>query len=371
MALELFYLGEHHVAMKPVRTSRSERFLQVVQGYQRALLVTHDNPDPDGIAAGWALAWLIDQKLGKPARLIGGGAIVRAENRHMLKLLHPPIELVRSVECDRDTAVILVDCGLGSYNHLIAGNGCQPTAVIDHHETTRQRQRPPFRDVRPRVAAAVSIAASYLREQRLVPSPKLATAILYAIRTETRGSESYYSRLDRSVLRWATERADPSQLAEIEDAPLALDYFGDLVLALQSTLLYGDTALCLLPRAQGAEVSGEVADLLIRCERIRRVLCGAVVDKDMVLSVRTVREGENAAELVRVTLEGIGQGGGHRHRAGGKIPGAGRRETLADVFRDELRNRWLSACGADPDTRVHLIAPREIVENLYAKRNLE
>lgn len=289
----------------------------------------------------------------------------------MVKLLRPPVELVRNVECDEHTAVVLVDCGAENLNHLFASNGVLPVGVIDHHETGRQRRRLAFRDVRPRVAAAVSIAASYMREQRLVPTAELATAILYAIRTETRGSETFYSRLDRSVLRWSMERADPSLLAEIEDAPLTVEYFGDLVLALQSTFLYGDTALCLLPRAEGAEISGEVADLLIRCENIRRVLCGAVVDKDLVLSVRTERSGEDAAELVRVTLDGIGQGGGHRHRAGGKIPGAGRRETLAEVFREELRSRWLAACGADPATRTHLIARHEIVEALYTKRNLE
>jgi len=357
--------------MKPTRTSRSQRLLKILSAYERVLIVTHDNPDPDGIAAGWAITWLVREKLGKEARLIGGGDIVRAENRHMVKLLRPPIELVRDVEVVPATAVVLVDCGLGSQNHLFKGNGMLPVAVVDHHQAIRYKRRLPFKDVRSQVAAAASIAASYLREQRLVPSRELATAILYAIRTETRGCETFYSRLDRSVLRWSTERAEPSWLAEIEDAPLTPEYYGDLVLALQSTLLYGDTALCLLPRAQGAEISGEVADLLIRCQAIRRVLCGAVVDKDLVLSVRTERGGQDAAELVRVTLEGIGQGGGHRHRAGGKIPGGGRRESLADVFRDELRNRWLAACGADPASRTHLVARREIVENLYTKRNLE
>ena len=356
--------------MRSPRTSRSERLLRILSDYGQALVVTHDNPDPDGIAAGWAVAWLVQKKLGKKARLIGGGDIVRAENRHMLKLLDPPIELVRTVDCPKNTAVILVDCGVGTHNHLLTGNGIEPVAVIDHHDTARRRRRLPFRDVRPRVAAAASIAASYLREQGLTPSPELATAVLYAIRTETRGCETYHSRLDRSVLRWSTERADPSWLAEIEDAPLRLEYFGDLVLALQSTFLYDDTALCLLPRALGPEIVGEVADLLIRCEAIRRVLCGAVVHNDLLLSVRTQRDGEDAAELVRATLEGIGQGGGHGHRAGGKIPGAGRRETLADVYRDELRSRWLAACGANPDHRLHLVARREIVENLYVKRNL-
>ena len=59
-------------------------------------------------------------------------------------------------------------------------------AVIDHHPTGRDSQLL-FQDIRTDAAASASIAASYLREQQVEPGMKLATAILYAIRTETCG----------------------------------------------------------------------------------------------------------------------------------------------------------------------------------------
>ena len=124
--------------------------------------------------------------------------------------------------------------------------------------------------MRPDVAASASIAAAYLREQQVEPGQALATALVYAIRTETQGFETYHSPLDRSILPWLTERADPELLAEIESAPLSRGYFSDLVLALQNTFLYDDVAFCALPRAGGPEIVGEVADLLIRCESVQR-----------------------------------------------------------------------------------------------------
>ena len=54
------------------KTRRSTRLLNALDGYERVLVVTHDNPDPDAIASGWGLCWLIREKLGKPTRLIGG-----------------------------------------------------------------------------------------------------------------------------------------------------------------------------------------------------------------------------------------------------------------------------------------------------------
>jgi nanoRNase/pAp phosphatase (c-di-AMP/oligoRNAs hydrolase) len=343
---------------------KSDRLLSVLSQYQKCLVVMHDNPDPDAIATGWAVLTLIEERLDMPAHLIGGGGIIRAENRHMVELLQPPLELVDEVDDEPGTASVLVDCGLGTTNHILTREGIHPVAVIDHHLNGTRGARLPFKDIRENTAASASIATSYLREQKIEPGPKLASALLYAIRTETCGSETHHSRLDRSSIVWLTSRAEPSVLAEIENAPLSVQYYGDLVLAMQSTFLYADAAFCLLPRASGAEIVGEVADMLIRCQGIRRVLCGAVVDNDLLLSVRTQKCCEHAAKLLNATLDGIGGGGGHAHRAGGKIPNVGSRSKVGEDVENTLRTRWLNACGVDRQRGTRLVPKREIVENL-------
>ncbi len=348
--------------MRKPRVAKSDRLLKSLSEYEKVLIVTHDNPDPDALATGWAVWLVVKERLGKSVRLLGSGFISRAENRHMVKLLDPPIELLGSMTCPDRAGIVLVDCQSGNQDHLFCEDDGNLAAVVDHHASPKGRKRPAFCDVRPRVAASASIATSYLREQKLEPGTRLATALLFAIRTETRGSETHYSRLDRSVIPWLSERADPSRLAEIESAPLPLVYYSDLVLALQNSFLYDDTAFCMLPRASGPEIVGEVADLLIRCESIWRVLCGAVVCGDLLLSVRTDRDEEDAALLAQKTVAGIGRGGGHRRRAGGKVPDVGPK--LTDDLQDQIRNRWLSACGVERQRGTRLIALREIVENL-------
>jgi nanoRNase/pAp phosphatase (c-di-AMP/oligoRNAs hydrolase) len=202
----------------------------------------------------------------------------------------------------------------------------------------------PFVDVRHDVAASASLAAEYLIEQDVEPGAKLATAMLYAIRTETRGYETHYSPLDKAVVLWLTEQADPALLAEIESAPLTRAYYSDLARALQATWIYGDAAFCLLPQAEGAETVGELADLLIRCRGVSRVLTGAVLGGDLLISVRTRHDGDDAARLVATVLEGLGSGGGHEHRAGGKIAHVAA-SPIGRHLRRELRRRWLEACG--------------------------
>ena len=345
-------------------THRSHELLETLSGYERFLVVTHDNPDPDAIAAGWAMLVLIEQRLGKSVELLAGGGIVRAENRHMLELLNPPLRLVTSIELPTRAAVILVDCDVGGTNQILSRGEILPVAVIDHHSYERERVFVPFRDCRPDAVASASIAASYLREQNIEPGPKLATAMWYAMRTETRGEEFRYSSLDQSILVWLTERAEPTLLAEIESAPLVAEYYGDLVLAIQNAFVYGQTALCLLPRAAGAEIVGEMADLLIRYRRVHRVLCGAVVGKDLFVSVRTdSTDTGSAVELVKATLAGIGSGGGHVHRAGGKVSGLGGLSIRGD-WQQELRRRWLAVCNVEGRHGRRLVARREIISNL-------
>lgn len=346
------------------RARRSDRLLDVLARHDEIVVVTHDNPDPDALASGWAICRLIEAKLGKKPRFIAGGEIVRAENRHMVQTLNLPIELVGDTQVSSHAGVVLVDCGTSATHHLMARNGLKPAAIIDHHWTSLGNDGVPFCDVRPLKAACSSIAASYLREQDLDVDAALATALLFAIPTETRGCETPYSRLDRSVVVWLTERADLSRIAEIENAPLSREYFDNLILALQNTFVYGAAAFCLLPRADSPEIVGEVADLLIRYNRVTQVMCGAVIHGDLLVSVRAESGEDDASELVAKTLADLGHGGGHQNRAGGQVANIARGRKVPDDLEDALRGRWLAACGVTRRRGTRLISPRDILQNL-------
>jgi nanoRNase/pAp phosphatase (c-di-AMP/oligoRNAs hydrolase) len=342
---------------------RSDRFLEALAEFERALVVTHDNPDPDALASGWALGTLVTQRLGRPARLVAGGAIVRAENTRMVELLKPPIELVEGVEIEEDSAVVFVDCAPTSTNHLLSELDLRPVAVIDHHQHVGPRYRARFRDVRTNVAASATIATQYLREQGIEPTGELATALLYAIHTDALGWPAF-TRTDQRMISWLSPLANLNRLADIQSAPLDRAYYADLLLAMENTFVYDGSALCFLPQANGPEIVGEVADLLIRAADLRRVLCGAVVGGDVLVSVRTTADGGDASELVHRVLGGLGHGGGHRNRAGGKVSAPARSPRLGEELQGELRNRWLKACRVDQQRGTRLVARKEILQHL-------
>lgn len=348
--------------MASKRLKRSDRLLRVLDEYREIMVIMHNNPDPDAIATGWALLLLVDSRLHKPARLLGRGAVLRAENLQLLKLLQPPIELVEEISPDALTATVLVDCSPASVNHLL-GEQKAPVAVIDHHEAKGDGFRIPFRDVRPKVTASASIASEYMREQHIEPGPKIATALLYAIRTEMIGAQKALSRVDHSVLRWLSGFAEHKLLSEIENPPLPRTYYEELLLGLDSVLVYADSAVCFLPRITAPEIVGEFADLLIRCDGLQYVLCGSRVGDDFLLSARSKGGERTALSLLNQTLRGLGDSGGHLHRAGGKIclPTSG---MDSDELEHELRTRWLDACGSSIRRGQRLVGRKEITRRI-------
>jgi len=335
---------------------RSDELLEIVSHYPRQLIMTHNNPDPDGIATGWALTHLLRAKLHLEVPFVAGGEIVRAENREMIRLLRPPLELTQKPRYTADTLIILVDCSVEAANHPRIDPKAQPAAVIDHHLTTVTfNPELAFQDIRSNIAATASIVSLYLQEQNIEPPEDLATALLYALKTETKGGQSRFSNLDRSILTWVTRWANPTLLAQIEYAPLTAGYFSDWLRVLERTEVFGDSAFCLLPQCEGPEIVGELADLLIRREGIQSILCGAHYRGNLIFSVRTKPgSGKNAAQIVLNTIEGLGFGGGHEWRAGGIIltvdPAEG-----AQKVRDDLKQRWLQAAGGASQPAIPLV----------------
>ena len=77
---------EHSVLDATAATDSVASMIEWLRGRGKILIVCHDNPDPDSIAAAVALRHLILMKTGQDAVLSYGGVIGRSENRQMVEL---------------------------------------------------------------------------------------------------------------------------------------------------------------------------------------------------------------------------------------------------------------------------------------------
>ncbi len=82
--------------------------LRARAGGGRTLVLTHDNPDPDSLAAALGLRRLLEHE-GMPAQMAVGGIIGRAENRAMVRELKIELVPIERLDFHNYATVALVD----------------------------------------------------------------------------------------------------------------------------------------------------------------------------------------------------------------------------------------------------------------------
>ena len=173
------------------------RLYQLFSHEDRLLILI--DPDPDSIASALALKRLLWHRLSacviSPIR-----PITRPQNQRLVKLLGITLNPIEKIHPEDFPRKALVDSQPG--HHEIFASFLFD-AVIDHHPRlpdTRGR----FVDIRAEYGATSTIMTEYLREARIRPSLKLATALYYGIKTDTANFErpvggSRYARLSLSL----------------------------------------------------------------------------------------------------------------------------------------------------------------------------
>ena len=79
-------------------TERYAAITAAFSGAQRAVIVTHDNPDPDAVASAAGLGMLIEAGCGIPVVNSFGGIVGRAENRSLMDSIGVDFERIEAFE---------------------------------------------------------------------------------------------------------------------------------------------------------------------------------------------------------------------------------------------------------------------------------
>lgn len=323
------------IRLPDVAEKRLEQLAAVLHGTSRLLIVTHDNPDPDTIATGWVLQRLVRRLRPIRVDLAYGGIIGRGENRALREVLRVPLRPLDTVDPASYPAIALVDCQPNTGNNSLPP-GIKPTIVIDHHPVRRQTREVPFYDVREEYGASVTIASEYLIASGARVDRRLATAIFYAIKTETKNLGREASRADVRVFLHFFPQVDNHALSLIEHPPIPRSYFSMMDQMIDGTRLFGPLSVTMLGEVSNPDIVAEFADLIVRLEGIRWSLAVGRFGDDLVLSIRTNYERANAGRVIRRIVGELGKAGGHGMMAGGKLPGG-----AADPATARRNEAWL------------------------------
>jgi nanoRNase/pAp phosphatase (c-di-AMP/oligoRNAs hydrolase) len=305
-------------ARLPDLLAYTDSLLTWVSGRGRILIVVHDNPDPDSLASAMALRHLFAVRLNREAVIAFSGMIGRSENLAMAQCLQIPLTPFPIIELKMFQVVCLLDSQPETGNNSLPP-GARVDIIIDHHPMREESAACKWVDIRPEYGTTATILYEYLKVQGVALGTKLATALFYAIKSETQDLGREARRPDRDAYLALFPLANKTLLNSITRPPLPREYFVALHSALEHTKIYGKVLVASLKGVQFPELVAELADLLLRLEGIETVLSMGHYNSEMILSIRTESEQINAGELIRVLVAGRGSAGGHGMMAGGKV----------------------------------------------------
>jgi nanoRNase/pAp phosphatase (c-di-AMP/oligoRNAs hydrolase) len=296
-----------------------EKLYETAGGVGRLLILPHNDPDPDAIASAVALRDLLAERLGLESTIAYQGIIGRSENKALLRYLDHPLELLGGAHLEQSASVALIDTQPGAGN-ITLPPGASVVVVVDHHAWREETAAARFADVRPELGATSTMLTQYLEAAGVEPSSSLATALFYGIKTVTMGLSRNASPTDAAAYSFLQRRIDVGALGRIEHAQVPADYFRSFNAALRAARIYDGLIFAYIGALAYPDLAAELADILLRLEKARWVICTGVHEGALILSVRTRSKEHTAEELVQAIVAGEGSAGGHGTMAGGQIP---------------------------------------------------
>lgn len=314
---------------------RWEKLQEAVAGAEGVLILLHDDPDPDAVASGAALRFLLDEALGIDSQIGYRGVIGRAENRALVEYLGVPLANLPPQPVQSEWPVAVIDTQPGAGNSPIPA--AYPTCIVIDHHSEREQEHVIFSDVRPWIGASSTILTQYLRTADLIPGTRLATALFYGIKTDTRALSRDTSAADVAAYFYLLPFVDIDAVVDIENAQVPAGYFRNLAKAISNARVYDGLILSYLGETDYPDLAAEVADLLLRLEGVRWVVCMGAFADEIYLSVRAGSGEVDAEQMAKAIVGDDGTAGGRGMLAGGQVLLNGRApEELAAVLRERV-----------------------------------
>jgi len=299
----------------------------------RVGILLQPDPDPDGIACGYALRALLGRK-SSTAPLLSFGEVTRPENRAMVQALGIEVRTIEPAALDEYDGLALLDVQPSVFGEALPARLREVDVVIDHHPE-RPGYEATIKDIRIAFGATSTILTEYVRAAGLELRPKLATALLYGIKTDTQLLGRETSRRDMTAFAFLHAMHSPALLRRIERPALPLESLRTIGRALAVTRVEEGLHILVLGRVR-EDVIPQVAELALQAEGAEWAIAAGLVGSHLVFSVRNVGYVRAAGDVVRAVVEGLGVGGGHRTMAKGIIPLKAFRKTYGDATRARI-----------------------------------
>jgi len=313
--------------------ARVQQYQRYFSDADRVLIMLHNDPDPDAMASGLALRNVLHRT--KATAILGAmQGVTRPENLRMVNLLDIHVEPVTSETLADFDRIAMVDV----QPHYFGGLIDRVDLVIDHHpEQTGYTAI--FKDIRADYGSTSTILTEHLRAVDVNISERTATAMLYAIKSDTLFFNRQTNRVDLEAFSYLYPLSDAAMIRKMEGAEITDERLDAVMAAHQKGRLNDQVFCAFLGTIAREDFIPYVADFFLQLEGVKWTLVAGLVDSTLSLSIRNLGYTKNAGEFARRFFADIGSAGGHRAMAKAVVPIAKFREKFQITDTDQIMPR--------------------------------
>src|SRR4051794_35346994 len=323
-------LTEFSRSLTRARVLQYQRYLSDAE---RVLILLHNDPDPDALASGLAIRNVLHRT--KTTAIIGAvQGVTRPENLRMVNLLDIHVEAVTPESVKDYDRLVMVDV----QPHYFGGAIDRADLIIDHHPE-QSGYTSVFKDIRPEYGSTSTILTEHLRAVDVNISERTATAMLYAIKSDTLFFNRQTNRVDIEAFSYLYPLADPTMIRKMEGAEITLERLDYVMKAHQSGSLIEQVFCAFLGVSPREDFIPYVADFYLQLEDVKWTVVAGIVGDSLTVSVRNLGYTKNAGEFARRFFADIGSAGGHRAMAKAGGPVRAFREKFGIVDTDDIGAR--------------------------------
>ncbi|MBE3071856.1 MAG: hypothetical protein IMZ67_02675 [Acidobacteria bacterium] len=244
----------------------------------------------------------------------------------MANLLDIQVERVTQASIEEVERIALVDVQPSYFGEMLT----RVDLVVDHHPP-QGSSTAVSKDIRVEYGSTSTILTEHLRSVDVNISERTATALLYAIKSDTLFFNRQANRVDLEAFSFLYPLADAAMIRKMEGAEITLERLEYVEKALNAGRMAEQVYCSFLGTAPREDLVPYVADFFLQLEDVKWTIIAGLVNESLVISVRNLGYSRNAGEFVRKWFADLGSAGGHRAMAKAVVPAAAFREKYGDL----------------------------------------
>lgn len=290
-------------------------FLNKLLLYKNICIQCHNNPDSDAIASAYAVYRYLQSHNIEASIVYGGSEKIKKSGLKMLvKECGIPISHERSIEGYDLLVIVDGQYGAGNVEKLQADK----IMIIDHHIQVVEDSEDYL--IRPEYQSCSTLLWELLEEEgySVAEDEKLAIALLYGLYIDTSCFADLFSgrdmKMKEALFRKQPlfERLTKSSMSVME-LMVASDAMYNHYFDVERRFAIVEVLKC------EQTVLGIIGDFMIQVDAVYLSFSYTKAGIDYQISLRSCHENLPANEIAAYVCDGIGGGGGHSNKAGGRI----------------------------------------------------